>query len=159
VLVSLGSGACAWVESERLAVLTPTLTRGWVHHQQVESAASEWSSVARIAETTGLLPRKEKRDVPPNAPAQRAPFSAQLRKASPYFVEHGRLKVSARAIDHSLPSNQRQCRTCYALCHLLYPVSAAHTSIFRTDFNSTSYLLLIEGHAASFGAFFLRFLN
>jgi len=59
----------------------------------VESAASEWSSVARIAETTGLLPRKEKRDVPPNAPAQRAPFSAQLRKASPYFVEHGRLKV------------------------------------------------------------------
>ncbi|KAJ1474241.1 hypothetical protein T484DRAFT_1833152 [Baffinella frigidus] len=26
-----------------------------------------------------------------------------------------------------------------ALCHLLYPVSAAHTSIFRMDSNSTSY--------------------
>jgi len=27
-----------------------------------------------------------------------------------------------------------------ALCHLLYPVSAAHTSIFRMDFKSTSYV-------------------
>ncbi|KAJ1480880.1 hypothetical protein T484DRAFT_1955699, partial [Baffinella frigidus] len=32
----------------------------------------------------------------------------------------------------------RQRRTCYALCHLLYPVSAAHTSIFRMDSNSNS---------------------
>jgi hypothetical protein len=42
-------------------------------------------------------------------------------------------------IDNLLPNNQRQRRTCYALCHLLYPVSAAHTSIFRMDSNSTSY--------------------
>ncbi|KAJ1494534.1 hypothetical protein T484DRAFT_1927012 [Baffinella frigidus] len=35
--------------------------------------------------------------------------------------------------------SERQRRTCYALCHLLYPVSAAHTSIFRMDSNSTSY--------------------
>ncbi|KAJ1489239.1 hypothetical protein T484DRAFT_1937605, partial [Baffinella frigidus] len=34
----------------------------------------------------------------------------------------------------------RQRRTCYSLCHLLYPVSAAHTSIFRMDSNSTSYM-------------------
>ncbi|KAJ1493303.1 hypothetical protein T484DRAFT_1929448, partial [Baffinella frigidus] len=38
----------------------------------------------------------------------------------------------------------RQHRTCYALCHLLYPVSAAHTSIFRMDSNSTSYCPLEE---------------
>ena len=38
-----------------------------------------------------------------------------------------------------MPNNQRQRRTCYALCHILYPVSAAHTSIFRMDSNSTSY--------------------
>jgi len=46
---------------------------------------------------------------------------------------------AAREIGNSLPSNQRQRRTCYALCHILYPVSAAHTSIFRMDSNSTSY--------------------
>ena len=28
---------------------------------------------------------------------------------------------------------------CYALCHILYPVSAAHTNIFRMDSNYTSY--------------------
>jgi len=38
-----------------------------------------------------------------------------------------------------LPNNQRQRCTCYALCHALYPVSAAHTSIFRVDSNSTPY--------------------
>ena len=38
-----------------------------------------------------------------------------------------------------MPNNRRQRRTCYALCHILYPVSAAHTSIFRMDSNSTSY--------------------
>ena len=38
-----------------------------------------------------------------------------------------------------LPNNQRQRRTCYALCHILYPVSAARTSIFRMDSNFTSY--------------------
>ena len=44
-----------------------------------------------------------------------------------------------REIGNLLPNNQRQRRTCYALCHILYPVSAAHTSIFRMDSNSTSY--------------------
>ena len=38
-----------------------------------------------------------------------------------------------REIGNLLPNNQRQRRTCYALCHILYPVSAAHTSIFRMD--------------------------
>ena len=42
-------------------------------------------------------------------------------------------------IDNLVPNNQRQRRTCYALCHILYPMSAAHTSIFRMDSNSTSY--------------------
>ena len=41
-------------------------------------------------------------------------------------------------IGNLLPNNRRQRRTCYALCHILYPVSAAHTSIFRMDSNSTS---------------------
>ena len=45
-----------------------------------------------------------------------------------------------REIGTLLPNNQRQCRTCYALCDILYPVSAAHTSIFRMDSNSTSYV-------------------
>ena len=44
-----------------------------------------------------------------------------------------------REIGNSLPNNQRQRRTCYALCLMLYPVSAAHTSIFRMDLNFTSY--------------------
>ena len=43
-----------------------------------------------------------------------------------------------REIGNLLPNNRRQRRTCYALCHILYPVSAAQTSIFRMDSNSTS---------------------
>ena len=39
--------------------------------------------------------------------------------------------VERRQIGNLLPNNRRQRRTCYALCHILYPVSAAHTSIFR----------------------------
>ena len=46
-----------------------------------------------------------------------------------------------REIGNLLPNNRRQRRTCYALCHILYPVSAAHRSIFRMDSNSTSYIL------------------
>ena len=45
-----------------------------------------------------------------------------------------------REIGNLLPNNRRQRRTCYALCHILYPVSAAHTSIFRMDSDSTSYM-------------------
>jgi hypothetical protein len=48
-----------------------------------------------------------------------------------------------RELDNLLPNNRRQRRTCYALCHILYPVSAAHTSIFRMDSNSTSYPFLV----------------
>ena len=44
-----------------------------------------------------------------------------------------------REIGNLLPNNRRPRRTCYALCHTLYPVSAAHTSIFRMDSNSTCY--------------------
>ena len=47
--------------------------------------------------------------------------------------------AESREIGNLLPNNRRQRRTCYALCHLLYPVSAAQTSIFRMDSNSTSY--------------------
>jgi hypothetical protein len=43
-----------------------------------------------------------------------------------------------------LPNNRRQRRTCYALCHILYPESAAHTSISRMDSNSTSYRVVRE---------------
>ena len=44
-----------------------------------------------------------------------------------------------RVIGNLLPNIQRQRCTCYALCHILYPVSAALTSIFRMDCDSTSY--------------------
>ena len=47
------------------------------------------------------------------------PEGLQLRVPSPEQNEIGNL----------LPRNQRQRRTCYALCHILYTVSAAHTSI------------------------------
>jgi hypothetical protein len=48
-------------------------------------------------------------------------------------------RLGAGEIGNLLPNNQRQRRTCYALCHIMYPVSAAQTSIFRMDSNSTSY--------------------
>ena len=48
-------------------------------------------------------------------------------------------EFTQKEIGNLLPNNRRQRRTCYALCHILYPVSAAHTSIFRMDSNSTSY--------------------
>ena len=51
---------------------------------------------------------------------------------------------SVREIGNLLPNERRQRRTCYALCHILYPVSAAQTSIFRMDSNSTSYILVSE---------------
>ena len=41
-------------------------------------------------------------------------------------------------IGNLLPSNQRQRRTCYALCHILYPVSAAFASFFWMDSISSS---------------------
>ena len=43
-----------------------------------------------------------------------------------------------------MPNKQRQRRTCYAMCHILYPVSAALTSIFRMDSNSTSYPTVLQ---------------
>ena len=46
-------------------------------------------------------------------------------------------------IDNFLPNNQRQRRTCCALCHILFPVSAAHMSTFEMDSNSTSALLFL----------------
>ena len=46
-------------------------------------------------------------------------------------VEEGCSTRRPREIGNLLPNNQRQRRTCYALCHIIYPVSAAHTSIFR----------------------------
>ena len=67
---------------------------------------------------------------------------------SPFYVKGvlpnppGRLRfllLAMREICNLLPNNRRQRRTCYALCHILYPVSADHTSIFRMDSNSTSY--------------------
>ena len=42
-----------------------------------------------------------------------------------------------REIGNLLPNNQRQRRTFYTLCHILYPMSAAHASIFRMASNST----------------------
>jgi len=41
--------------------------------------------------------------------------------------------VGGGEIGNLLPNNLRQRRTCYALCHILYPVSAALASFFRMD--------------------------
>ena len=49
------------------------------------------------------------------------------------------LERTQREIGNLLPNNRRQRRTCYALCHILYPLSAAQTCIFRMDSNSTSF--------------------
>ena len=59
--------------------------------------------------------------------------------------EHGtermwRVCRPKREMGNVLSDNLRQRRTCYAVCHILYPVSAARTSIFRMDSNSTSYV-------------------
>ena len=48
-------------------------------------------------------------------------------------------RIPAREIGNLLPNNQHQRRTWYALCHILYPVSAAHTSIWRVGLNSAFY--------------------
>ena len=44
-----------------------------------------------------------------------------------------------KEIGDLLPNNQRQHRTCYALCHILYPVSAAQMRIFQMNSNSSSF--------------------
>ena len=54
-----------------------------------------------------------------------------------------------REVGNLLPNSQRHRRTCYALCHILYPVSAAHVNIFRMDSNSTSYPAAEAGVLAS----------
>ena len=59
--------------------------------------------------------------------------------AANFNISRPESQVRKREIGNLLPNNRRQRRTCYALCHLLYPVSAAQTSIFRMDSNSTSY--------------------
>ena len=56
--------------------------------------------------------------------------------------------LKSREIGVLLPNNQRERHTCYALCHILYPVSAAHMSIFRMDSNSTSHA---QRHAGNTG--------
>ena len=68
----------------------------------------------------------------------RAPAHQELSVKSSE-AELGLAQGLHREIGNLLPNNRRQRRTCYALCHILYPVSAAHTSIFRMDSNSTSY--------------------
>ena len=50
-----------------------------------------------------------------------------------------------------LPNNQRPCRTRYALCHILYPVSAAHTSIFLMNSNSNFYAAPHAAHGPASG--------
>ena len=62
----------------------------------------------------------------------------------PHRLECGSLVVDYEVLPQgeigvSFPNNRRQRRTCYALCHILYPVSAAHASIFRIDSISTTY--------------------
>ena len=66
------------------------------------------------------------------------PGTMSIAVADLYFSNRVSL-VGEREIGNLLPNNRRQRRTCYALCNILYPVSAAHTSIFRMDSNSTSY--------------------
>ena len=49
---------------------------------------------------------------------------------------------NSREIGNLVPNNQRQRRTCYALCHVLYPVSAALASFFRMDLQTLNALTL-----------------
>ena len=72
---------------------------------------------------------------------RRASFSTSPACVSNKFCAH-----QSREIDNLLPNSRRQRRTCYALCHILYPVSAAHTSIFRMDSNSTSDNASVHHH-------------
>ena len=54
------------------------------------------------------------------------------------YVYQALNRFSVAYVINLLPNNQRQRRTSYALCHILHPVPAAHTIIFRMDSNSTS---------------------
>ena len=65
-----------------------------------------------------------------------------------HAAEFAHRRMREREIGNSLPNIQRQRCTCYALCHILNPVSAALTSIFRMDSNSTSYPPLVQREAA-----------
>ena len=47
--------------------------------------------------------------------------------------------VDCAEVGNLLANNQRQRRTCYALCHILYPVSAALASFFRMGSISISF--------------------
>jgi len=60
-------------------------------------------------------------------------------------IDMERQSEQVREIGNLLPNIQRQRCTCYALCHILYPVWAAPTSIFQMDSNSTSYKRAGEG--------------
>ena len=88
------------------------------------------SYVFMIVGERGLGPLRA--SAPPPAAAPAAPVRPRTRFATSH-------PAPEREIGNLLRNNRRQRRTCYALCHILYSVSAAHTSIFRMDSNSTSY--------------------
>jgi hypothetical protein len=66
-------------------------------------------------------------------------------RVSAFLLVSFEKRPPVREIGNLLPNNRRQRRKCYALCHILYPVSAAHTSIFRMDSNSTARHLFNTG--------------
>ena len=75
----------------------------------------------------------------PAVPLDLSPARALLLPPRPVCPRPSLSSCILQDICNLLPNNQRQCRTCYTLCHILYPVLAAHTSISRMDSNSTSY--------------------
>ena len=95
---------------------------GGVRFVKSEVTLYRWSPVRR----RGIDPEHE---MDPEAPARPASRDRVIRE-----------------IGNLLPNEQRQRRTCYASCHILYPVSAAHTSIFQMDSNSTSRGRVITGY-------------
>ena len=78
--------------------------------------------------------------------------TSPIRKRPPPSALPPSLGVASKEIGKILPNNQRQRRTCYALCRTLCTVSAAYMSFFLMNSNSTCYVALkhelLQGYLA-----------
>jgi hypothetical protein len=61
--------------------------------RKAAGSPAEWASVARVADTTGLVPRSGLAEEEEWRPARAAPFASQLRRESPFRLEGGQLRT------------------------------------------------------------------
>ena len=113
-------------------------------------ALSEWIRTPFPINVVNGPGRSARCAAPPRSPRLCFPLPNEENRFQKLLPEsHGQnLALNVLYVPHSVygeigifvPNTQRQRRACYALCHILYPVSAARMSIFRMNSNSTSYV-------------------